>query len=52
MNCFPRSDTLVSGTPNLEIQPLKKLLTIVLEVISGIGFTSGHLVKRSIIVRT
>uniref|UniRef100_A0A0K2UCD3 Uncharacterized protein n=1 Tax=Lepeophtheirus salmonis TaxID=72036 RepID=A0A0K2UCD3_LEPSM len=36
---------MVSGTPNLKIQPLKKLLTTILEVISRIGITSGHLVK-------
>uniref|UniRef100_A0A0K2TM64 Uncharacterized protein n=1 Tax=Lepeophtheirus salmonis TaxID=72036 RepID=A0A0K2TM64_LEPSM len=52
VNCGPLSDTLMSGPPNLDIQPSKKVPATVLEVILGIGITSDHLVYRSIIVRT
>ena len=46
-NCDPLSVVIVDGTPNLEIQPLTKVLATVSAVILVIGMASGQRVKWS-----
>ena len=50
-NCRPRSVTMVDGTPNREIQPLRNAFATASAVIELRGMASGHRVNRSTQVR-
>lgn len=51
VNCRPRSDVILAGTPNFVIHPDMRAFAHETAVISGIGMASGHRVYRSMIVK-
>ena len=52
MNCAPRSEVTLVGTPNRATQPRINALAHVAAVMSGTGMASGHLDHLSTIVKT
>jgi hypothetical protein len=50
VNWAPLSDVIMVGTPNRDIQPVKRALAQSAVVMDERGMASGHLEVRSIIV--
>ena len=51
LNCDPRSEVMVAGTPKVCIHPKVSPSTTLCAEMSTSGTATGHLVKRSTIVR-
>ena len=51
VNCVPRSEVIRRGRPNLDTQLKRKARQMVMVEVSAMGIASGHLEKRSTMVR-
>ena len=51
VNWVPRSEVIRRGRPNLDTQLKRKARQMVMVEVSAMGIASGHLEKRSTIVR-